>query len=81
MAETEEPQGIVLHGPGEVEEPKSSSSSAILLKLSDGIMQDLKKVSSTKEGLRFTTGNIPVRLSGLHVIVSIDAKEHCRNYE
>ena len=55
------PGGILLHGAAEVEELKGDSTSAILLKLSDSVLQDVKKASQEKERLHFVTGATPVR--------------------
>jgi hypothetical protein len=61
MAATLPPGGISLHGAAEVEESKADSSSAILLKLSDSVLQDVKKASQEKEKFHFVTGATPVR--------------------
>ena len=53
--------GILLHGASEVgEDVKSGSSPTILVKLSDAMLQDLKKGSHTKEGISFEIGRSPV---------------------
>lgn len=62
MAASSVPSGdLTLHGiPGEVEDSKSAPRSAILLQLGEGVIEDLKKASNAKEGLRFVTGSAPV---------------------
>ena len=61
MAATLPPGGISLHGAADVEELEAHSSSAILLKLSDSVLQDVKKAAQEKERLHFVTGATPVR--------------------
>lgn len=61
--------GISLRGAAEdAEKPKQGSSSAILFRLNDDVLRDLKKSSHAKEGLQFVTGSNPV--SSLHCILS-----------
>ena len=51
--------GISLHGPAEhVGDLKAGTSSAILLKLGEDVLQDLK--GAAKDELRFVTGSSPV---------------------
>lgn len=53
---------ISLRGVGEdSKDLKPGSSSAILLKLDDNVLRDLKKASSTPTGISFLTGSTPVR--------------------
>lgn len=55
---------ISLHGVGEdARDLKPGTSSAIVLKLEDNVLNDLKKASSTPGGLSFTTGSTPVRIA------------------
>lgn len=59
MAPTMPAVGISLHGPAEdVAELKPGTSSAILLKFGEDVLQDLK--NAVKDELRFVTGNTPV---------------------
>ena len=67
MAAALPPSGISMHGAAEVEDPKPGSSSAILLKLSDSIVQDLKKASHAKDRLHFVAGSTPVSLGEFQV--------------
>lgn len=53
---------ITLHGVPDGEDGKPGSSLAVLLRLSDGLLRDIKKASHAKEGLQFVTGSTPVRL-------------------
>ena len=57
---------ISLRGAAEVEDPKPGRTSALLLNLDGGLVQELKKASREKDGLRFVTGNTPVRCLPLH---------------
>lgn len=54
--------GITLHGVQCTEQGEPGSASAVLLSISDGLLQDIKKASQAKEGLQFVTGRTPVRL-------------------
>lgn len=60
MASTLPPSSITLHGAAEVEVVKPGSTSAIVFKLSDRIVQDLKKASHAKDRLHFVSGSTPV---------------------
>lgn len=54
--------GITLYGPDDsAKEAKQSLCTAILLKLSNGVVQDIKAASQSKHGLNFIAGNAPVR--------------------
>jgi len=56
--------GISLHGAADdIDAPKHVSRSAILFKLSQSMLKDLKNASNTKEGLQLLTGRVPVSLS------------------
>ena len=72
--------GISLRGAAEADVSSPGSSSAILLKLGDRVLDDLKKASSVKDGLRFLTGNTPVRLPVPVLDVIEGAERRCRNY-
>ena len=53
--------GISLHGvAGTADGLKPGSGSAVLCKLNEGILQDLRKASQAKDALRFVTGSAPV---------------------
>ena len=52
--------GVTLHGVQGIQDEKHGSASAVLLKPSDGLLQNLKKASNTKEALQFVTGSSPV---------------------
>lgn len=63
MAVTLPAGGITLHGAAEKEDLKKDTSSAILLKLGDDVLRDVRKAAQEKERLSFVTGATPVRLS------------------
>ncbi|KAK5163790.1 uncharacterized protein LTR77_010464 [Saxophila tyrrhenica] len=50
---------ISLRGAPDVEDAKAGHSCALLLKLDQEVVQDLRKASREKEGLRFTAGSTP----------------------
>ena len=52
--------GIVLKGYAEHGGKAHGSSTAILLKLDGGAVQDIRKAADLKNGLQFLTGNTPV---------------------
>lgn len=53
--------GITLHGVGDdTEKAKTGSAGALILKLSDSLVQDMKKAAQVKDGLQFVAGNTPV---------------------
>ena len=55
--------GFSLHIPSaDMGSSKHSSKSAILFKLSQSMLNDLREASNTKDGLQFVTGKAPVRL-------------------
>jgi len=55
--------GFSLHAPSaDMDSSKHNSKSAILFKLSQSMLNDLREASSTKDGLQFVTGKAPVRL-------------------
>ena len=71
--------GISLRGAAEdTEKLKQGSRSAILFRLNDDILRDLKKTSHAKEGLQFVTGSNPV--SSLYCILSSYMLTHDRNF-
>lgn len=54
--------GISLHGGYEdIDSGKHVSKSAILFKLSQDMLNDLKKASARQGGVQFVTGKVPVR--------------------
>lgn len=55
--------GLTLHGFAQSDhsDKKQSTHSAVLLKLSDNLLDDVKKHSNAQGGLQFITGNTPVR--------------------
>lgn len=56
--------GLQLHGiSAQDDDPKNARSSAVLFKLSDDLLQDVKKSSHSPHGLQLVTGSIPVRHS------------------
>jgi len=72
--------GVTLHGVGNrVEEGKAGSVSAVLLKLSDGLLQDIRNAAQGKDGLQFVTGNTPVRLPYQSSSKAVSAEWSCRN--
>lgn len=59
-------EGISLHGPGEdAGELRQGMSSGLLLRLGEDVLEELK---SNEDGLRFVTGNTPVRWLPLPVL-------------
>lgn len=63
MAAAKSAGSILLHGAGEDSgDLKAGSSFAILLKLNDSVLKDLKKASNTQDGLYFAAGSNPVRM-------------------
>ena len=62
MASSESSKPITLHGPSSsVDDEKPGSGSAIVLKLSNSIVADLKRATDKGQDLRFTAGASPVR--------------------
>jgi len=57
---------ISLRGAADIDDPKPGRAAALLLKLDGGVVQDLKKASREKDGLRFNTGATPVGNSHAH---------------
>jgi hypothetical protein len=58
--------GITLHGPKAQE--SDGGSSAILVKLSGAVVQDMQKAARGKENLQFVTGSSPVGQRLLHTL-------------
>lgn len=55
--------GVSLRGaPADMDASKHTSKSAILFKLSQSMLNDLREASNGKDGLHFVTGKVPVRL-------------------
>lgn len=55
--------GFSLHYPSpDMDTRKHNSKSAILFKLSQSMLNDLREASNTNDGLQFVTGKAPVRL-------------------
>lgn len=52
---------ISLHGGANDHELKPGYASAVLVKLDDGTVQELRRAARDKDTLRFTTGSTPVR--------------------
>ncbi|KAK3710741.1 hypothetical protein LTR37_010160 [Vermiconidia calcicola] len=76
MAATIPASGISLRGAAEADGCLPGSSSAILLKLGDRVLDDLKKASSVKDGLRFLTGNTPkLRIGSRTIDLTISADD------
>jgi len=72
--------GVTLHGVGDrVEEGKANSASAVLLKVSDGMLQDIRKAAQARDGLQFVTGSTPVRLPYPPSLETAGAERSCRN--
>ena len=67
MAATASPGSILLRGAAEAEDIKTGNSSAILLKLTDNVLQDVRKASQEKGRLQFVAGATPVRTHTLSV--------------
>lgn len=66
--------GVSLRGvPDDMHANQHTSKSAILFKLSQTMLNDLREALNGKDGLHFVTGNVPVRLlvsqqSGDHIL-------------
>lgn len=72
--------GITLHGIcDQPEDVKSGSASAVLLKLSNGLLQDIKKAAKGDDGLQFVTGSAPVRPLPIRFVTWADAECAYRN--
>jgi RNA polymerase II elongation factor ELL len=57
------PAGLALHGiPSGDSDAQSTNEPAILFKLSDDLLRDVKKASVGQGGLQFLTGGTPVWL-------------------
>lgn len=55
--------GVSLRGaPVDMDSNKHTPKSAILFKLSQTMLNDLREASNGKDGLHFVTGKVPVRL-------------------
>lgn len=55
--------GVSLRGaPADIDNTKHVSKSAILFKLSQSMLNDLREASQGKDALHFVTGRVPVRL-------------------
>lgn len=62
-ASTIPPSGLTLHGVTNGAEPsKHTSTPAILFKLSEDVLKDVKSAANVQGGLQFVTGTTPVRL-------------------
>ncbi|KAI7321824.1 hypothetical protein KC367_g1477 [Hortaea werneckii] len=68
--------GIALHGIGRsADYEKSHIGNAVLLKLNDGLLKDIKKASGTKDGVQFMTGNSPnLRIGGRTIDLAISTE-------
>ncbi|KAK4543905.1 hypothetical protein LTR36_004679 [Oleoguttula mirabilis] len=66
---------ITLHGVHDTEDGKPGSAPGVLLKLSDGLLQDIKRASHAKEGLQFVTGSAPkLRIGGRTIDMNLSAE-------
>ncbi|KAK5121069.1 hypothetical protein LTR85_005553 [Meristemomyces frigidus] len=66
---------ITLHGVHGTEGDKPGLTAAVLLKLSDGLLQDIKRASHAKEGLHFVTGSAPkLHIGGRTIDLSLSSE-------
>ena len=64
MASSKVASSIAVHDIDEISNKlKPGTSSAILLRLNDNVLKDLRKASSNPGSLSFTTGSVPVRIT------------------
>lgn len=72
--------GVSLRGlSADMDDTTHSSKSAILFKLSQSMLNDLRAASNGKDGLHLVTGKVPVRLSSESLNGSVHAETLSRN--